>query len=133
MMFVAASTMQSSTWNLSSSSIPNDSASLFTQSPRSETFSISLVTVSSTVRGFMRPSGPSHPESEPFALVAPGLHRTAPLEVREVPADRFPKARLEVVPRRPAQLLPDLARVDGVPPVVARPVGDERLQLVVAD
>ena len=39
--------------------------------------------------------------------------------------------RLEVVRRPPAQLAPDLARVDGVAAIVTRPVGHERLEGVV--
>src|SRR5581483_6212754 len=72
------------------------------------------------------------PEPEAFAPIPPGEHGLAPLSVLEVPLDGGAKARVEGARGPPAQLATEPARIDRVAAVVARPIGDERLELGVA-
>ena len=53
-----------------------------------------------------------------MAVVA-AAHPGAPLAVIQVPAQGLLDAAAEIVPRLPAQFMPDLRRVDGVAPVMA--------------
>src|SRR5262249_42878006 len=67
-------------------------------------------------------------EAEALAPVFAIGDARAPLSVIEVPAHRLPDALLEGVRRGPAELTLDLGGVDGIAPVVPRPVlheGDE--------
>src|SRR5262245_3859558 len=86
-----------------------------------------------------RPSVLRKPETSPdsraeaaaLSVVGVGLDGLAPDPVLEIPADGLRDARLEAVRRAPAQLAADLAGIDGVAPIVARPVGHELLERVV--
>src|SRR5262249_20332767 len=79
-------------------------------------------------RGWLSPR-PSRRRAQAQALapVPVRLHRLAPGAVVQVPADGGRDPGREVVARLPAQLGPRLGVVDGVAPVVPRPVGDEAL------
>ena len=64
-------------------------------------------------------------QPEPFAAIGAAHDALPPAPVVEVPAHGLAQAVLEIVARPPAELALDLAGVDGVAGVVARPVGDE--------
>src|SRR5262245_8000449 len=51
--------------------------------------------------------------------------------MRQIPLDSGPKASLERMPRLPSQFPANLRGIDGVPAIVTRSIGDERLQRVV--
>ncbi len=55
-------------------------------------------------------------------LAASALHPLHPLRVGQVPLHGFADARLEGLGRLPAQFPFDLARVDGVAPIVTRTI-----------
>ena len=65
-----------------------------------------------------------------MAVVA-AAHPGAPLAVIQVPAQGLLDAAAEIVPRLPAQLMPDLRSVDGVAPVMAGTVFHQSNQVTV--
>src|SRR5260370_31983468 len=70
---------------------------------------------------------------QPESLAAVGAAHDAlpPPPVVEVPAHGLAQAVVEIVPRPPAELVLDLAGVDGVARIMARPVRDRLDQLFV--
>src|SRR5580704_17834640 len=64
-------------------------------------------------------------DAQTFAGVDLLAQRPPPPFVVEIPADRLLDAALESLERAPAEFALELGRVDGVAPVVSRPVGDE--------
>src|SRR5258705_8030619 len=60
-------------------------------------------------------------EGDPVAVRACG-DIADPILIVQIPADRLAQARVETLARRPAEVAPDLAGVDRVAPVVARPI-----------
>src|SRR5262245_199570 len=58
--------------------------------------------------------------------------RARPCFVREVPLDGAAQRGLECLQRSPAELVSNLARVDGIARVVAGSVGDERQSIRIA-
>src|SRR5690606_27420169 len=65
------------------------------------------------------------PESQPPTVVGARAHGLDPVAVLEVPANGLLHARAKALPRPPAQLRGDPARVDGIAEVVAGAVGHE--------
>src|SRR5690606_18662908 len=70
-------------------------------------------------------SGSCPEQAQPFGGEPALADRLHPVPVVDVPADRRLQPLLEAVSWRPAELVRDLAGVDGVAVVVPRPVGDE--------
>src|SRR6266478_6524461 len=68
-------------------------------------------------------------QPESLATVGAAHDALPPAPVVEVPAHGLMQAVVEIVPRPPAELVLDLAGVDGVARIMARPVGDELDQL----
>src|ERR1700730_15533175 len=67
-------------------------------------------------------------ESQSLAIVAAGLDGVAPVTVRDIPFDGLAQAAIEGARRCPAELSPDLRRVNRVSPVVAGSIGHEGLE-----
>src|SRR6476661_7382510 len=77
----------------------------------------------------MQTADSSVDDAEATAVVPARLHGSGPIAVLEVPTRGRGQARFERVTRRPAELAADLRRVDGVPPIVARPVRHKGLEI----
>src|SRR5579863_9306009 len=77
------------------------------------------------LRGVMRDAGRLAGAPEPLAGIALGGNLRAPSPVGQVPVDRFGEARLKRLERLPTELALNLRAVDGVAPVMARPVRHE--------
>src|SRR6516165_1672536 len=65
-------------------------------------------------------------QAQALPVVPPGLNLRAPLAVLDVPADRVAQPRLECMARTPAELTPNLRRVDRIAPVMAGAIRHER-------
>src|SRR5262249_19848782 len=77
-------------------------------------------------------SGRINPKPRPLSIVTALLHGLAPVAMLDIPLHGRAEAFLEAVARRPAELPPDLVRVNGVSTVVAGAIGHKRLQRPVA-
>src|SRR3954452_22961745 len=98
-----------------------------------ETESTQLGQAASPVRGTVPGPGPFRDQvpSAPgrgFGDRGPLLERRPPRAVRLVPADGFRQALIERDLVSPAELVAQPRRVEQVAAVVARPVGDDRLE-----
>ena len=67
-------------------------------------------------------------QADALGFVASIENGLPPSAILKIPAHRLGKAGLERLLRAPAKLALDLGGIDGIAPVVARPVGDERDQ-----
>src|SRR3954467_8550186 len=71
-------------------------------------------------------------QAQTLAIVAPGLHALAPVEMIEVPANGLAQARLELAARGTPELPADLRRVDRIAAIVPGTIRHERLQTPIA-
>src|SRR5512138_12416 len=76
-----------------------------------------------------RTRGSRH-DSEALAAIDAGADSLPPWTIGEIPLDRLAETRLECLARRPAELIHDLGRVDGIAQIVAWPVGHKGDELV---
>src|SRR5580765_8018128 len=76
----------------------------------------------------MKQAGQLTTESQSLSVVPAGLNGVAPVAVRDIPFDGLEQAVVERARGCPAELPPDLRRVDRVSPVVARTIGHEGLE-----
>src|SRR5690348_4950788 len=74
------------------------------------------------------PRGALPPEAQPLPVVPSCLQGFAPVPVLQIPLHCLAQAVLEVARGRPTELAADLGRVDRIPPIVPRPIGDEGLE-----
>src|SRR5579864_4060449 len=63
--------------------------------------------------------------AEPLAAVDAGADSLPPSGIFEIPAHCFGEAGFESLLRRPTEFVSELRGVDGVAPIMARPVGDK--------
>ena len=79
----------------------------------------------SSVRGCF-PRRQDGGDPDPVCLISTIENWAPPVAALEVPANGLFNAGFEALPRAPAKLRFDLRGVDGVTPVVARPIADKR-------
>src|SRR5712692_9688832 len=69
-----------------------------------------------------------HAQPQPLTVVLVRQHVITPVTVVEIPADRLHESLVKVIGGRPPQFGLDLGRIDGIAPIVPRPVRDEPLE-----
>src|SRR6185369_51766 len=68
-------------------------------------------------------------KADALALIIAAGYALDPPRIVQIPFDRLPQRRIELMPWPPADFAADLARINRVSPVVARSIGDVLDQL----